>query len=114
MGLLGAVRALKEDGGIRAELVDHLPTGTAWRTRQASIVGHRDRLNFNLRSQFGYGGEDRRALGAVGQAVRSVFHIATGKDSAVGQQDRGADPEFGVWSMRVAHNAGCRVLQSLP
>ena len=78
------------------------------------IVGYRDSLDFDSRPQFGYGSEDRRALRAIGHAVGRVLYVAAGEDSAVRQQDRRTDPEFGIRSMCILHHSHCGLLQLLP
>src|SRR6516165_10391542 len=77
--LRGTIDAFEEHRCIGPELVDHLPARTARRARHSTIVRHSDGLDFDLRSQFSHGREDRRALGTVRHAIRSILHIAAGK-----------------------------------
>jgi len=112
--LLRAVGALKEYGCVRAELVNHLPAGTAGGARDSMIVRQRNSSDFDFWSEFGYGGEDCGALRAVGHPVGGVLHIATGEHSTVRQEDRCTNPEFGIWSMCILHHSRCGLLQLPP
>src|ERR1700719_1328036 len=112
--LLGAVCTLKEHGCVWPELVNHLATRATWGTGDSMIIGHRDRSDFDFWPQFGYRSEDRCALRAIGHTVGRVLHIATGENSAVCEQDRGPDPEFGIRSMCIFHHSHCGPVQLLP
>src|SRR6516225_8658876 len=92
--LLGAVRALKEHGRVRAKLINHLPARATGRTGDTVIVRNGDSLNLNLRTKFSNGGEDRCTLCAVAHSVRGILDVATRKDLSIGQQDRRADPKL--------------------
>lgn len=111
MRLLRPGRTLKENNRFGAELVDDLAARPARRTRDPMIIGDGDCLNLNLRTQLGDSSEDCRPLGAVGHSVRGVLHIATGKDLAVGQQNRRAHMKIGIGGMRILHDPDCRLLQ---
>ena len=113
MRLLGAVCALEKDGGVGAEFVNDLAACPARRAGDAVIVGNGDRLNFDLGSELRDRGKDCSALGAVGHAIGSVFHVASGKYFAVREQDGGAHVKVRVGSVRVLHHLGRSALQSL-
>ena len=100
---LNAVLALIPDNSVRAEFGDDLAAGPAGRTRNIMIIDHSHSANLHIASsQFGNGGKDRRAFGAVGQAVGGVFDVASGKDLAIFQQNGCAHFEIGVGGPRLA------------
>src|SRR4029077_19838411 len=87
VGLFGSVRTLKIDGGIRAELVDHLTAGAARRARHPVIIRNGDSLYFDLWPQLCYGGKNCSALGAVRHTVGSILDIAADENLSVRKQD---------------------------
>lgn len=76
-----------EDFGVGSEFTNHLTTGAAGGTSYIAIVDDCYRSNANLLCpERSNGGEDRRALGAVGQSIRRVFDVASGKGLSILQQ----------------------------
>src|ERR1700722_8605688 len=80
VGLLWSGGPLEKDGRVGTELVDHLAAGAARGAGDAVIIGDGDGTNLDLRAQCGHCGKNRSALGAVRHAIRSIFHVAAGKD----------------------------------
>ena len=83
MSLFRAAGALKENGGIRAEFVDHLPASTTRSARHSLIIGDGNRLDFDFGPEVGDSREDRGAFGAVRHPVGRVLHVASRIDLAV-------------------------------
>ncbi len=81
-----------DDHHLGVEFVQHLTAGAA---RRASIARHY-RYRFDLAIARGDQLKDRCALGADGEAVRGVLHIAAGVDDArIGEQRRAYMVEVG-------------------
>jgi hypothetical protein len=107
-GVLQAVVALIDDVGVGTEFEDHLTAGAARRTRGVVAVEDGDGANPEGDAFSGDASGDGRALGAHGQAVRSIFDIATGIDRAGSGKHSGADVELGIRSIGPGkHIAGC-------
>jgi len=85
VSLFWAAGAVKENGRIRAELVDYLAASTTGRAGHSSIIRDRNRLDFDFGSEFSDCREDRRPFGTVGHTVRRVLHVTTRIDFAVGE-----------------------------
>ena len=113
MRLLRTAGTLEEDDCVGAKFINHLAARSARRARDTVVVGDRHGLNLDLGAELGNRGENCRSLRAVGHSVRSILHIAAGKDFAVGEQDRRADVKIRVRSMRILHHFDSRSLQFL-
>src|ERR1700739_1583951 len=87
VALLRTLIALIEDDGIGAELVNHLTASTTRRAGHSLRVRHRDSHNLELGPFCGDGGENCRALGAIGHSIRSILDVAADKDVALGSED---------------------------
>src|SRR5262245_20933074 len=107
---LGTVSALKEHGGVGAELINDLPTRATGRTGHAAVVRQGNSLDLDGGTEFGNGGEDRRTLGAVGHAVRRILDVAAREYLSIRQQDRCTDPKLGIGSMCILHDSRGRPL----
>ena len=94
MILLWTLTALEKYGCVGAEFIDDLAARTARRTSNVLVVHDGDGADLDFGTELRDGRKNRRTLGAVRHSVRGVFHIATGKDLAVRQQNGGADPKF--------------------
>ena len=114
MGLLRAVRALKIDRRVGAKLKDHLAACTAGGARCPLIVRDGDGLDFYLGPQLRHRRKDGGSLGAIGHAVRRVFHVASDENLAIGQEDRRSNMEIRIRSVSILHHLACRVLKLLP
>jgi hypothetical protein len=99
--LLGAFLTVEQDQRIWAKFKDYLTAGAAWGARTVAFGRDGDCLDPHARS-FGCDGcEDGVALGADGQTVRGVFHVAAGILSAALGKDRGPYFEIRIGSVRV-------------
>ena len=114
MGLLGSASPLKENSGIRAEFVDHLPARAAWRAGDSVVVGNGNGANLNLRAELSDCGKNCGPFGAVSHAVRCVLDIAAGKDLAVAEQNGGTDMKIRIRCVRILHRFTGGSLQFLP
>ncbi len=76
------------------ELPDDLATRTAGRAAGVGGALEDDADAFDFRrADLGHHLEDGGALGAAGQPVRGVLHVAPAEDGAVRGLDRGTDQE---------------------
>ena len=89
-----AARVDQHDLDVAAELPEDLAAGAAGRGEHLGIGGHGHAAE--LARAFGDGLENGHALGADGEPVGGVFHVAAGVDAAIGVFHRGAHPEFGI------------------
>ena len=111
MGLLPAFCAWEKDDRLRTELVDDLAARAAGRARYSAVIHYCNGANVQLWTVGRDGGKDRRALGAIGHSVRSVFDVAAGEDFTSGGKDSGPDAEFGVRRVGILHCSFCGVDQ---
>src|SRR5215831_8614399 len=91
-----ALLAFEDDDGVLSEFENHLPAGATRRAWELVAVHHGYRANFWLDSCRVHGGKDGRALGADGEPVRSVFHIASGKDLSLIGKNRGSNVKIRI------------------
>jgi len=105
---------LKENGRVRAKLVDHLATRSTRRASDTVVVGDCNCLNFNLWAQLRDSGKDRGSFGAVSHSVGCILDIAARKHFPVREQDRGAHMKIRVRGMRILHHFDRRLLEPFP
>ena len=105
MSLPRPVGTLEEDDCVGAEFVNDLTARAAWRTGYSLVIDHGDCADLNLWTELRDGRKNRRTLGTVGHAVGSVFHIATGENLSVREENGGPDPEMRIRRMRVLHDS---------
>ena len=84
---------------IAAELPEDLAACAAGWGRGFGVGDNRDATEFAVAFREGF--EHRHALGADGEAVRSVLDVAAGDDEAGRRLQRGADFESGIRGVRV-------------
>lgn len=96
MRLLRPVRALKEDGGVGAEFINHLATGSAGSAGDTVRIRYRDSHDFQPRARPSHGGKDCGTFRTIGHAVGGILDIATGEQFPVAGEDGGSDPELGI------------------
>lgn len=114
MRLLRTGGSLKENGGVRAKLVDYLAARSARRARDAVVVGDSNRLNLNLWAELRDCGKDRGSLCTIGHSVGCIFDIATRKHLSVREQDGSPHVKIRIGSMRILHHFDCRLFKLLP
>ena len=79
------------------QLADHLPAGAAGADHRHLRGEHQQGLEAARRMALADGGEQRTALGAVGQPVGAVFHVAAEDHLAVmGEQRRPGESGIGA------------------
>jgi len=103
MVLLPTFRALKKDGRVRTELINHLAASSARGAWHSLVIHYRDGADVQARARLSYGREDRGALGTVRQSVGRVLHVAAGEDFSLRGQQGGAYSELRIWSVGLLH-----------
>lgn len=97
----GVFFSLKGDGEIGLhEFREHLTAGAAGQGGRYGTGGY-DCKPLKGTHALGDGGGNRRAFRAEGQAVGTVFNVATGDDSAIRCFQRGADGKARIGGIRL-------------
>ena len=91
-----AVLALKDDYNIFAKFSDDLAARAAGRTWHLIAIGYSDSADDELAVRFLHCGEDGGALSTDGEAVRSIFNVASGEDLALVGEDSRANVKVGI------------------
>src|SRR5574341_1144004 len=110
--LFPSLRGAEQHHRLRAELEDHLPAGAAGGAGKPLAVHHCDRPRPQPAPFPRHCGMDGGALGAVGQPVGGVLHIAARIDGAFRAQNGGANQEARVGSVGAPQRRLCGPLQA--